>query len=103
MSTWYMTRRYSTQIEPIEVVRETQKQVIYLRRQFSLSGPDRFIETRTPKDGVFEKFFPTWEEAHQYLLKHFEERVISARLRLEQANGDLGNVKGLKAPTKEPA
>lgn len=85
---FYKTRKnnYGGQlIEAVETERETDQCVwIKGRRVFKFSE--------------WEQFWPTWQDAHAHLLKRAEFRVNAARRELEQANGELGNIKGMKEP-----
>jgi hypothetical protein len=53
---------------------------------------------RTAKRNKYRNYHPTWQEAKDALLVEAEARVNDIRRQLEQANGHLGNVKGLKEP-----
>jgi hypothetical protein len=73
------------QIEMVEVDRETDSSV--------------FIDGyRRAKRSSYDNFFDTWEDAHAYLLKKAENSASYARRNLEIANGELGNIRGLKNP-----
>lgn len=50
----------------------------------------------------WRSFFPTWDEAHAWLISGAEHEVSEARQTLQYANDRLGNIKGLKHPS-EPA
>lgn len=72
-------------IESVEIDRETETSI--------------FIgKTRNAKRSSWCSYFDTWEDAHAYLLKKAENAVASARRQLEEANGKLGNIRGLKKP-----
>jgi len=53
---------------------------------------------RISKSGAYSQYYPTWDEAHQKLLKSAEQELINARHALERAQGFHGNVKGMKRP-----
>jgi hypothetical protein len=72
-------------IEPVEVEKETASSVwINGRRNNKRSG--------------YDSYFDTWEEAKAYLLEQAERKVAGRRRSLEAANGELGNIRGLKKP-----
>lgn len=53
---------------------------------------------RVSKSSAYSQYYPTWDEAHQKLLKSAEHELIKARRALERAQGFHGNVKGMKRP-----
>ena len=88
-------------IEAIEVVRETKKQVILPANS---CGKEK-IENKVSN---WTNWHETWEEAHAFLVSKAEREVESLRLRLEQAKGRLGQIKGMKPnarikPSREAA
>ena len=76
-------------IEPTEIIKETEK-TIFLR-----GG------RKERKVSEWGSWHDTWEDARQALLSRAEGDVASARLRLQGANGKLGNIKGMKNPEEE--
>lgn len=95
--TWFKTGGWKEKIQPVEVVKTTEKFVTIREERFSF-GPKKFDERRCAKEGSYDRYFPTWEEAHAYLLNKAEAKLVSARRSLELAQGELGNVKGMKKP-----
>lgn len=83
-------RTYWGKITPIEVIRETEKTVV-------LPG-HRGREIREAKRSEWQNWHDTWEDARQFLLNKAQSRVDSLRAQLERAKGELGNIKGMKAP-----
>lgn len=86
-----MYRARWDEIEEIEVLRETDKQVVLLANDFGK-------ECRENKQSEWQNWFNTWEQAHQFILTKADEDVKSLRLQLEQANGKYGQIKGMKTP-----
>lgn len=76
-----------------EITRETDKCVFYMDTYFG--SPQ---ETRENKVSDYGSWYDTWEEAHAALLESAQSVVVHARRRLEEANGFLGNVKGMQKP-----
>ena len=72
-------------IEEIEVERETDSSVWINGR-------------RNAKNSSLHKYCDTWGEAHLFLLEKAERSLESARRSLERAQGEYGNIKGMKAP-----
>mgnify|MGYP006284258461 CR=1 FL=1 len=81
---------YELEIKPVAASKLTERTITL--------ADDIYGRKRINRIGPFDSYFNTWEEAHAYLLEKAEERVTSARRQLEQANGYLGNVKGMKKP-----
>jgi hypothetical protein len=84
--TWYLTRKYAAKLESVQVDRFTSHSIWVDGR-------------RRSKRGGWENYFPTWEEARIYLLEQAENRLAGARWQVQQAEGLVGNIKGLKPPT----
>ena len=85
----YKAVSYLWKIEPIEIVKETEKTI------FLIGG------RKERKASELVSWHDTWEGARQALLSRAEGDVASARLRLQDANGILGNIKGMKNPEGE--
>lgn len=97
--TWYRTGGWGHLIEEVQVVKSTEKSVIVLEKRWMIGGRDQeYQKVRHAKRSEYSAYFPTWEEAHAYLLDKAEREVNGARLRLNDATGRLGNIKGLKKP-----
>lgn len=78
-------------IEAIEVLRETEKQVVRLVGE---------TERRESKVCDWYVWHDTWEDAHAFLIAEAENEINSLRLRLEQAKGTLGQIQGMKPSDK---
>ena len=76
-------------IEALEVERETDKQVV-----LPSSGGTRSYRENKVSD--WSNWHDTWEDAHAFLIARAEREVQSLRMRLEQAKGKLGQIKGMK-------
>ena len=85
----YRTR--FNEIKAIEVLRETDKQVVILVGK---------TERRENKVSDWSSWHDTWEDAHAFLIAEAENKVDSLRLQLEQAKGTLGQIKGMKPSDK---
>lgn len=84
MSAWF--EAMFGKIKPVDVVAFTAKTVTLTNGR------------RANRTGSYREFYPTWEEAHAALVREATEEVESLRRRLEQANGTLGNIRGMKCP-----
>lgn len=84
--TWYVAWHTFNTIEPVEIDRSTARYV--------------WIGTARHARESYQSYFPTWEQAHSYLLKKAENDLVTARRGLEHAQGRLGNVKGMRRPTE---
>jgi len=43
-----------------------------------------------------ERYFDTWQEAHEYILEMAKDKVNHVKVQLDKAKGLLGNIKGMK-------
>lgn len=89
MTTWYKTSFGSWnrdhKITAIEVERHTDSSVFIRGR-------------RRDRESTWAGFFPTWGEAHAYLLANSARCLVASRRELEQAQGVDGNIRGMKEP-----
>lgn len=85
MTVWHYANTWSNQIAPVQVEKFTDSSV-WIR------------ERRHARRTTAEIYAPTWDEAHSYLMAHWERQVADARRQLEYVNGKMGNVKGLRRP-----
>ena len=90
--TKYKTLEWNTAIKSVFADRETETSVW-------IDGSSR------QKAGMAAQYHDTWEAAHAFLLERAERNQSAARRSLEIAQGEHGNIKGMKppAPTKEPS
>ena len=82
-------------IEAHDVLRETSKMVV-LAPNSSANSLGR--ELKEGKRSEWQNWHDTWEDAHAFLLAGATAEVAALRMRLEQATGRLGNIKGMKPP-----
>lgn len=87
MATWFKTTKWSHKnpIEAVEVERFTDSSVW-------IKG------NRQARSAEWDQFWPTWGEAHAFLLRRAEQKLASARTALTMAQGHYGNIKGLREP-----
>lgn len=89
MTTKYKTERHGVVIIPLQILRETD-QFVYVK-----AGQG---ERRESKVNQYSHLHDTWEDAHAFLLERTERRLQSARINLQHAQGEHGNVKGMRKP-----
>lgn len=86
---WYQTRErgdyWGKYIEPVEVEKYTEH-FVWLRGRKAREG----------RITAYYCYFPTWADAQAHLLDIAQKRLDSARLSLQNAQGYLGNIKGLR-------
>ena len=75
-------------IQEVEIVRETEKQVVIASRNGS--------ERREAKRSDYQNYFDEWQAAKDFLLEKAEKRVEGIKVQLERAKCELGNIKGLR-------
>ena len=85
----YRTKSYSNRIEEVEIVRSTEKSVWVTRED--IFGEKNKI--RCLKMSDYEKYWDTYKEAKQYLIKRYENVIESLKKRLQEARSELGQVK----------
>ena len=97
MATWFKASgwRWKPEIKPVEVIGETEC-FITMPNPTGKGKPWR--EAKRTDDYAY---FPSWDDAHSFMLNQVGDRVRRIRTQLEQAKGTYGNVKGMKKP--EPA
>lgn len=89
---WYRTSSYGNSITPVEVIKETEKMlVIKIDRTFTGKK-----ERRVQKQFGFDKYFKTWEEAHEHLLAKAVRAVNSYEVQLSRARRELAELKAMK-------
>lgn len=94
MAKWWRVCTYSVPpISEVEVVAETEC-FITVRETMRATGMSR--DSRNAKLSRTEAFFPTWEEAHAWLVRVHRERVEHATQDLARASNALGVVMGIK-------
>ena len=101
MITKWKTGKWKTGIEVLECTRETALTVWYLQKSHFQGGASK--ERKLSKTGDYEQVHDTWEAARAYLLEKANSRLTAARLELMKAQGELGNVMGMKPPKVESA
>ena len=86
----YCARYWLVKIEEVEVARLTAKTACVVTK----SGGLIRHHLHTENSGIF----PTWEQAHAALLIRAEARLNAARLQLQRAQGEHGNIVGMERP-----
>jgi len=61
----------------------------------------RTTVSRHAKMSSYECYFDTWDDAHKHLMDRAEAKLDTARARLQHAQGELGNIKGMKPVIEE--
>jgi len=83
-------------IEPIEAVKETDKQVVYLRPNPCMPGT--VTEQRSPKRGQHDNFFNSWDEAKAFLVENAGSEVKRCEENLQRAQAKLQQMEELSQP-----
>jgi hypothetical protein len=98
MITKWKTSAFGVWIEPVECVKETEKQLVLRVKQWTRAGePERFYERRVSKISS-DRYFDSWDEAKAYLLERAQTQLVGAQRALQHRQDELGNIKGLKKP-----
>jgi hypothetical protein len=80
METWFEV--WSDKIKSVQVEKHTENSV--------------WIDGQRRGRWSWRAYFPTWEEAHKYLLDKAETDLESARLALQRQQGRHGQIKGMR-------
>ena len=88
--TYYRVDTYSFQIVPVEVERESAH-CLWVRTGVQLK--------RVMKDGLYEKYYASWEDARDALVHDAEMKLEHARRALRYAEDRRAALAGLSAPT----
>lgn len=78
------------EIRAIEVVRETDKQIVWLNKNGH--------EQREAKASSWRNWHDTWEDAHAFLVAGAEREVKLLRSQLDRAKGKLRQIREMKKP-----
>lgn len=95
----YKTRN-KTDIEAVDVVRETEKCVFVPSVSWGRKWDGKSV-SREAKISEYSRYHDTWEEAHVYLLNKLDMRTELLRQRLESAEYDLSYVRAMTKPEGE--
>ena len=99
MEIWYRTGGYGKDlIEPVNVVKATEKTVTILRPAGWNGKPK---EDRSAINSSYHNHFRTWDEAQAYLIAKSQGRIESLRRQLEVEKSHLGNIRSLKKPEND--
>lgn len=82
---------FGCEIEEIEIIRETAKQVVYVVEGYK--GVSN--EIRSNKKSKYENWFNSFNEAKDYLINKYETRILGCKTRLAGNEHSLMTVKGL--------
>lgn len=94
-TTWYKVNSTWEEITAVEAVKVTEKQITY--RQWD-DCRKKFYERRSLKMSDYSQFFPTWKQAHEYLLQRTERQIEVIRRQLESYEDKLRNIQRMKQP-----
>ena len=92
MATWYKVRHYTGKIEPLEVIKETDKFVSYSDTFFG--GRIR----REAKDGTSESVHPTFQAAKLELIARLSQKLMYAREEVARLERDVRRANELIGP-----
>ena len=87
----YKVSKYRIDIEPLEVVRETEKSV-YIQQGRGLS--------RQAKETAYDQWFTTWQDAYNFLVKRTESKIEYLKGRLEDTEDNLTEILNMEKPAE---
>lgn len=91
----YRANSYRPEIEAVTVVSETAKFAVIVEREWHLNDPDRIVERRRPKAGLYD----TWTECRDAMVAEATAKMNSYKAQVHAINSWIGNLKSLKEPT----
>ena len=102
MKKWRWSRY---ELKQFDVVKETEKQVIY-RRPLVWGREGEFEDIRESKSsrsfsasvGTHHMWFDTWEDAHTWMIERATEKMHYASRVLETAKNDLVKIQAMQKP-----
>lgn len=86
----YKINGYGERIERVKVISETKCFVTYEYTNWH--------DKKSTRRESNESYFNTWEEAKDSLLHTAQGRLDRARVNLQRAQNEYGNIKGMKKP-----
>ena len=93
--TMYRAKSYLPEIEAVTVVSETAKFAVILEREWRFNEPDKMVERRRLKDGLYN----TWAECRDAMVAEATTKMDSYKRRVHEISSWIGNLKSLKEPT----
>ena len=93
MEQWYRAGGWGDkQITPVDVVRETKKQVIILEIPFTFSNRKMIpLEKHHLKQSSYENYFKTYQEAYEFILSKKTQTIHNLSIRLESEKTNLNS------------
>lgn len=85
VSTWYRIEKWSNDIKPVKVFKETEH-FIYARRWEGQKQPDRISKA---------DHYPTWEQAKEAKMQTLKEQIAWKRQEIETLLSNLSAVEAL--------
>lgn len=73
--------RWDDQIESFEVVKETEKQIVFIKTGWN----NKTIEERELKESSYHKWHNSFDEAKQYLINKQSNRIKSLEKQIEDS------------------
>ena len=88
----YKVSKYTLDIQPIDVVKETDKSV-FIQQGRNLN--------RQAKETTYDQWFTTWEDAHNFLVKRTESKIEYLKGRLEDTEDNLTEILNMDKPEEK--
>lgn len=88
----YRISKYGIEIKELEMVRETEKQVVYLYKW----SEDNIREEKSNKISDWYRFFKTYEDAKEFLLNRENEKVKYLEEEILKHKNNITILEGMK-------
>lgn len=87
-------RLYSGSIKAYEVVKETPKQIVYLKARFF--NDEKLFEEREMKVSYWHSWHDTFEQAKNHLIEDRKKEINVLLIRIKKLEDDLADIELLK-------
>ncbi len=84
---------YGDTITKHEVVKETEKQIVFIHKWLDFNNVQRSKEIRESKETSYTKWHDTFEDAKNYLIEKAEKNIKNLEFQLSKAKEMLLRIK----------
>lgn len=86
---------YGDTITKYEVIKETEKQITFIKKWINWDKKEQSIEVRENKDSNYHKWHDTFEEAKNYLIEYNKKQIENLETQIIKAKEKLSKVQSL--------
>ena len=96
----YRTGGYPDVIKRLEVVKETEKQIVVLEHWTSFDGKTNVKESRNAKRSDYNNFFDTFEKAKAFLMAQCDSRISGYQSNMDSVKVRKAKYNELQEPNQ---